>query len=156
MKFVLDTSAILSGKDFPADHELYCSPKVLGELKHGRMKRRLDYLIESGLRIMSPSKETIENVRKHALDTGDIARISDADIEILSLAKELGAVLFTDDYSIQNLARELEVKYQGIAQEGITKKIKWRYRCRGCGRYWDEMHDSCPVCGSELKTTRKI
>jgi UPF0271 protein len=155
MKFVLDTSAILSGKDFSADQELYSSPKILDELKHGRMKRRLDYLIESGLKVMIPSNEIIGEVKKCASETGDIARVTEADIEILSLAKELDAVLLTDDYSIQNLASELNVKYQGVAQEGITKTLKWRYRCKGCGRYWQEMQDSCPVCGSELKTTRK-
>lgn len=112
-------------------------------------------MIESGLKVMSPTKEAVETVRKCARKTGDIARISDADIEILSLAKELNAVLLTDDYSIQNLAAMLDVNYQGIAQEGITKKVRWRFRCKGCGRYWKEMHDSCPVCGSDLKTTRK-
>lgn len=156
MKFVLDTSAILSGKDLSATHELYSSPKILDELKHGRMRRRLNYLIESGLRIMSPSKEIIEMVKKIASETGDIARVTEADIEILSLAKELDAILLTDDYSIQNLATELNIKYQGVAQEGITETIKWSYRCKGCGRYWKELHDSCPVCGSELRTTRKV
>lgn len=155
MKFVLDTSAILSGKDFAADQELYSSPKILDELQHGRMKRRLEYLMESGLRVMSPSKVILEEVRKCASETGDIARVTEADIEILSLAKELDAVLLTDDYSIQNLASELNVQYQGVVQEGITQTLKWRYRCKGCGRYWQKMQDSCPVCGSELKTTRK-
>ena len=155
MKFVLDTSAILSGKDLSSDNELYSSPKILDELKHGRMRRRLDYLIESGLKVMSPTKEILDEVRNCASETGDIARVTEADIEILSLAKELDAVLLTDDYSIQNLATELEVKYQGIAQKGITETIKWRYRCKGCGRYWEKMQDSCPACGSELKTTRK-
>ncbi|UCE37016.1 MAG: hypothetical protein JSW00_16215 [Thermoplasmata archaeon] len=155
MKFVLDTSAILSGKDFSSEYELYSSPGILKEIEHGRMRRRLDYLLESGLKVMSPSKETLKTVRECAQDTGDIARISEADIEILSLAKELDAVLVTDDYSIQNLASKLHVKYQGAAQEGITRIIEWSYRCRGCGRYWEDFHDSCPVCGSELKTTRK-
>ncbi len=155
MKFVLDTSAILSGKNFPDNYELYSSPKILEEIKHGSMKRRLDYLIESRLQVMLPSSATIENVKQCAQDTGDIARVSEADIEILSLAKELDAVILTDDYSIQNLASELDVEYKGVALKEITHTIKWSFRCKGCGRYWDEMHESCPVCGSELKTTRK-
>ena len=155
MKFVLDASAILSGKDFPVNYELYSSPKILEEIRYGRMRMRLDFLIEAGLKVMSPSDESLERVIKCANKTGDMARVTDADIEILSLAKELDAVLLTDDYSIQNLAEELNVKYQGVAQKEITKKIKWLYRCKGCGRYWEEMHDSCPVCGSKLKTTRK-
>lgn len=155
MRFVLDTSAILSGKDFSLEHELYSSPKILEELKHGRMKRRLDYLMESGLKVVEPSSKATEKVKKCASETGDLARVSEADIEVLSLALELECVLLTDDYSIQNIASKLNVKYQGIAQEGIKVTINWKYRCRGCGRYWEKMHDSCPVCGSELKTTRK-
>ncbi len=155
MKYVLDTSAILSGKDFSAENELYSSPKILDELQHGRMRRRLDFLIESGLKVQSPSKESENRVRECAEKTGDLARISGADLEILSLALELDAVLLTDDYSIQNLATELGVKYQGITQKGITEVFKWSYRCKGCGRFWEEMHDVCPVCGSELKTARK-
>ncbi|UCE74176.1 MAG: nucleic acid-binding protein [Methanomassiliicoccales archaeon] len=155
MRYVLDTSAILSGKDIPTDNELYSSPKILDELKHGKMKRRLDFLMESGLRLISPSDKTKEEVKSAAQKTGDIARVSEADIEILSLAMELDAILLTDDYSLQNLASVLNVKYQGIAQKGITKNIKWRNRCTGCGRYWEKMHDSCPVCGSKLKTTMR-
>lgn len=155
MKYVLDTSAILSGKDLPADCELFSSPKILEEIKHGRMKRQLDFLLESGLKVFSPSEKTLAEVALAAERTGDAARVSDADLEILALAMELGAVLLTDDYSIQNLASELDVKYKGIAQKGITKTLKWRIRCTGCGRYWEKMHESCPVCGSQLKTTRK-
>lgn len=155
MKYVLDTSAILSGKDLPADYELFSSPKIVEELKHGRMKRRLDFLIESGLKVLSPSEKSIAEVVAAAENTGDITRVSDADMEILGLAKELNAILLTDDYSIQNIASKLGVEFKGITQEGITKTIKWRIRCKGCGRYWEKMHKLCPVCGSELKTTRK-
>lgn len=155
MRYVLDTSAILSGKDLPADCELYSSPKILDELKHGRMRRRLDFLIESGLKVLSPSEDTLKEVISAANESGDLLRMSQADLEILGLAKELDATLLTDDYSIQNLASILHVDYMGISQDGIKKTLKWRIRCKGCGRYWDTMHPSCPVCGSELKTTRK-
>ena len=155
MRYVLDTSAILSGKDLPADCELYSSPKILDELRQGRMRRRLDFLIESGMKILSPSEDTLVEVVQAAEKSGDISRVSEADLEILGLAKELKATLLTDDYSIQNLASILHVDYMGISQDGIIKTLKWRIRCKGCGRFWDTMHPSCPVCGSELKTTRK-
>ncbi len=155
MRYVLDASAILSGKDFSSEFELYSSPKIVDELQRGRMKRRLAFLIESGLRVMSPSEDTVRTVRKCARDTGDIARVSEADIEILSLAKELDATLLSDDYSIQNIASKLKVEFKGVAQNGITEVYKWSYRCKGCGRFWERMLDSCPVCGSELKTARR-
>ncbi len=154
MRYVLDTSAILSGKDLPADCELYSSPKILEELQHGRMRRRLDFLIESGLRVVSPSEEKLNKVLAAAERSGDISRVSQADLEILGLAMELDATLLTDDYSIQNIASILGVEYMGISQDEIKETLKWRIRCKGCGRYWDTMHPACPVCGSELKTAR--
>jgi UPF0271 protein len=154
MRYVLDTSALLSGKDLPADSEMYTSPKILEELKHGRMRRRLDFLIESGLRVVSPSEGKLKEVLSAAERSGDISRVSEADMEILGLAMELEATLLTDDYSIQNLASILGVDYKGISQDEIKETRKWRIRCKGCGRFWDTMHPSCPVCGSELKTTR--
>jgi UPF0271 protein len=119
------------------------------------MRRRLEFLLESGLKVVSPSEDTLKEVVSAAEESGDISRVSEADLEILGLAKELEATLLTDDYSIQNLAAILNVDYLGISQEGIKRKFKWRIRCKGCGRFWDTMHPSCPVCGSELKTTRK-
>ena len=156
VKYILDTSAILSGKSFSADLELYSSPMIVEEIQHGRMRRHLDYLLEAGLTIMAPSQEVLDLVRKTARESGDIGRVSEADIEILSLARELDAVLLSDDYSIQNLASILGIRFQGVAQEGITEVFEWEYRCRGCGRYFKEMHKACPVCGSELRTKRKM
>lgn len=156
MKYVLDASAFFSGIDFSLENELYTSPLIVEELKHGKMKRKLGYLIESGLKVLSPSENVVEIVRNFAKKTKDIERISKADLEILALALDLNAVLLTDDYSLQNLASFLKIKYQPILQIGITKEIEWRYRCKGCGRYFEKMYNECPVCGSKLKTTFKL
>jgi UPF0271 protein len=155
MKYVLDASAILSGKDISSQEKLYTSPLIVEEIAHGRMRRHLDYLIEAGLEVLTPSDKALQKVEKTAVESGDIGRVSRADMEVLALARELEAVLLTDDYSIQNLASILNIKYQGIAQEGIKETYKWKFRCKGCGRYYDEMYETCMVCGSDLKTIRK-
>jgi UPF0271 protein len=155
VKYVLDTSAILSGKDISSEDDLFSTPLVIEEIKFGRMKRRLDYLIEAGLKVHSPTSENITSVTDAAKETGDMQRISKTDIEVLSLAQELDAIILTDDYSIQNLAKKLGIRYSGISQKGIEKVINWKFRCKGCGRYWEKMHKGCPVCGSELKTARE-
>jgi UPF0271 protein len=155
MKYVLDASAILSGKDISSQEKLYTSPLIVEEIAHGRMRRHLDYLMEAGLEVLTPSERALIKVKKTAVDSGDIGRVSKADIEVLALARELEAVLLTDDYSIQNLASILKIEFQGIAQEGITETYKWGFRCKGCGRFYDEMYETCMVCGSELKTIRK-
>ena len=60
---VLDTSAILSGTQFPANGVMYTSPSVLDEIQGGGKSRRgLDYLLEAGLRVDVPTKGAIQKV----------------------------------------------------------------------------------------------
>jgi UPF0271 protein len=156
MKFILDASAFLSGKDFPANLELYTTPSVIEELKFRRMQKKIGNLIDTGaLTIVSPKKESIETVTKQASETGDIHRLSRPDIEILALALELGGNIITDDYSIQNVATELNVKYLPMVQKGIAKIIDWVCKCKGCKRVWNVMYENCPICGSKIRTARK-
>jgi UPF0271 protein len=135
---------------------MYTSPAVMAEVKPGgKIKRWLSYLIEGGLTIRKPSKDQIEHIRKEAKRTGNYARMSETDFEILALAKELDAILLTDDYSIQNLATVVGVEYRPIAQSGITKKIIWGYRCKGCGVLWEKIYTLCPICGSKVSTVKR-
>jgi UPF0271 protein len=54
---------------------------------------------------------------------------------------------------MQNVAEKLGVSVEVIAREGISERREWLFQCAGCGREFDENHDRCPICGSEL--TRK-
>jgi UPF0271 protein len=75
-------------------------------------------------------------------------------MEVLALALQCKALLMTDDYSIQNLARVLKVDYRAVGMKGIKEVVKWTYRCTGCRREWDENYPDCPVCGSPLRSAR--
>lgn len=152
--YVLDTSAILSAKFFGSD--IAVPPAVLKEIKKGGMAwRHLQYMKAIGLKIISPPKDAIRLVREFASRTGDLPSLSMADIQALALAFHLKATLLTDDYSMQNVAREMKIEYKGIMQEGIKEKFYWRYRCKSCGRYFDEYMETCPVCGGEIKRVRR-
>jgi UPF0271 protein len=59
----------------------------------------------------------------------------------------------TDDYAMQNVTEKLGVAVEAIAREGITEQREWHFQCAGCGREFEEEHERCPVCGSDL--TRK-
>ena len=72
---------------------------------------------------------------------------------VVAAAFELDATLVTDDYAMQNVAEKLEVAVELIAREGISEQRNWLFQCAGCGREFDENHDRCPICGSDL--TRK-
>lgn len=155
--FILDTSAILSGKTINLDPDkLVTTPSVSNELQPGgRDYRTFLFLQERGLAINIPSNESIKKIHQIATETGDINRLSKADIEVLALALDVNqedeATIITDDYSIQNVANELKIKFNPISQDGITKSFKWTYRCSGCGKKFNENIKTCPICGALTK-----
>jgi UPF0271 protein len=156
MKLVIDSSAIFSGKYLGSDNELYTTPGVLSEINPGgRVRKQLEYLLAAGLNVQIPSKDNLTAINTVAEKTGDIGRLSKADIELLALARELGAVLLSDDYSIQNVAIESGIKYEPVAQTGISKVFTWEYKCKGCGMHFQDKLKDCPVCGAGLKPVRK-
>ena len=169
MKLILDTSALLSGKDFfsSTEYKIYTTPKVTDELKRpaknddrSDIERKFEYLVEAGLKIVTPSENSLIKVKTAAERTGDIKRLSPTDLEIIALALELTetheeVIIFTDDYSIQNLSAELDLKFKSVTEKGIAKKFFWKYKCSGCGKEWKEPLDICPICGSKIKTKIK-
>ena len=136
MKLILDSSAILSGKYNSADHEFYTSPSISQELEKSDMNEKFNYMIDAGLRIMAPSRNSLQTVRSGAEKTGDIHRLSELDLELLSLALELDGVILTNDYSIQNLASELNIRFLSLSEEGITNVITWHYQCKSRTDWW--------------------
>jgi UPF0271 protein len=151
MKFVLDSSAILSGKSFSNEHEFYTSPLISQELERSEMSNQFEYMIDAGLRIMAPSMKSIQQVSEGAKRTGDINRLSEPDLELLSLALELDGVIMTDDYSVQNLASEMNIRFVSVDQQEITNVITWQYQCKGCAKIFEKKEKECPVCGSQLR-----
>ncbi|MDH7516837.1 MAG: nucleic acid-binding protein [Candidatus Thermoplasmatota archaeon] len=156
--YILDTSVILSGKTINLDAGMLTTPGVTKEFSTGgKDYRNFQFLLEKGLKIQDPTKESIKKIDEISLKTGDKKRLSDVDKEILALALDLNkndeAVILTDDYSIQNVAQTLKIKFETISQKGITKKFKWTYQCRGCGKKFKENINTCPICGSSIKHT---
>jgi UPF0271 protein len=151
MKYVLDASFFFY--DRPAEGELYTTPSVVDELEDLRSKSRFDVLCAGGLTVAEPSAESKKTVTAAAHRTGDAGVISETDRDVLALALDLSAAICTDDFAVHNIARELTLRSVPM-QQRMAKKRTWRYRCRGCGRYFDRGGE-CPVCGSELKRTLK-
>lgn len=152
--YVLDTSAILSGKIF--ENKIVTSPKVLKEIKpKGHSWRIFEFLKSKGMELISPPKEAVEIVKKKAKQTGDFVKLSEVDIEIIALAYYLKATLLTDDYSMQNVAKELGIKFRSVVEKGIKEKIYWIFKCKYCGKTFKNYYKECPICGGELKKIRK-
>jgi UPF0271 protein len=151
-RLVLDTSALFSMEDLPPGSEAFVTPSVVSELekyKDRRLERWGDLL-----RTSEPTSAAIKKVKEAAQRTGDAGRISSTDLDVLALALDMEAVLLTDDYSIQNLAAYLGIVYRPVGMKGIKRVLKWKYKCIGCGRVFDEKIKECPICGSSLRTVR--
>ncbi|RLF47096.1 MAG: DNA-binding protein [Thermoplasmata archaeon] len=152
IKLVLDTSALMSGRIIGSieDCIIFIPPSVTNEIRKGNLSVKIQYLLESGIiEVKSPSLHSLKVVRDAEKKLKD--SLSSTDRDVLALALDIGAIVATDDYSMQNVASELGISYIGVMQENIREKIVWGWRCRGCGRVFDAKHDNCPVCGSALK-----
>ncbi len=147
MKYVLDSSAIIEGFSPPLDQEIIIPPGVLEEVKNK------GYEFE-GMKIISPERRHIEKIEEIARKTGDFEVLSPVDIEILALALQENAIIITDDYAIQNVAEHMGIKWISLHQRGIKKKVRWKWRCESCGRYYSKYYDTCPVCGGKLRRVR--
>jgi UPF0271 protein len=158
---IIDTSAILSGKSLNInDNRLITTNSVLSEINPGgKDYRNLQFLLEKGLNIYEPSKESIKYIINISKKTGDYTRLSNTDIDILALAFDFKnksefvdkIIILSDDYSIQNISNYLKIEYLNISQSGITKRFKWSYKCMGCGKKFKKNIKTCYICGSSIK-----
>ncbi len=145
--YVLDSSAFIN--EFHTDGDIATIPAVREELED-ESAYRFDALEGSGMHLHIPDGETVERIERAARETGDLETLSRTDVRLVAAAFELDSRLVTDDYAMQNVADRLNVAVEVIDREGIDEQRSWRFQCQGCGREFDEHHDRCPVCGSDL------
>ena len=150
---VIDTAIFIQGVNV----EGVTTPKVVDEVKDPESRLFLEGLISAGkVRVLQPSRESIEAVMEAARKTGELGELSEADLEVLALAYELKGVLFTDDYNLQNIAKTLDIEFRTL-KGGIKRVIRWNYVCIGCGKRFKEEPPggTCPDCGSPVRLIPK-
>ncbi len=146
---VIDAAIFIQGVEV----EGVTTPKVVEEVRDPESRSFIEGLISAGkVRVLVPSTESVEAVKKAARRTGELDELSEADVEVLALAYELKATLLTDDYNLQNIARTIGIKFKTL-KRGIKRVIRWNYVCVGCGRHFPEMppKGACPDCGSPVR-----
>jgi len=160
---VLDTSAFLAGYDpFAQSDEQVTTPKVEEEiLRNSMIKMRFQTAVESGkVKIQTPNQDSA--AKAQATKIGDTFKLSETDMQLLSLAVELKEQgytpkIITDDYSIQNVAKQLAIETTALATHGIKRLLEWIRYCPACYRQYpaDSKFKECQVCGTELKRKPK-
>jgi len=158
---VLDTSAFIAGFDpLTIQSEQYSVPLVKDELVSDSLPwTRLTTAVGSAkLKIRQPNAEFMDRIKEASRKVGDALSLSEADKQVLALALELKStgyspLIVTDDYSIQNVANQIDVEFAPLMTFGIRFRLQWIRYCPACHKKYpsDYRLKVCGVCGTELK-----
>ena len=155
--YVLDASAFINGFE-PKGQFNFTVSLITDEVKDLKSKILLDQVIEEGkIIIKEPKDEFIKELNETISKSGDDLRLSEADKKLLALALDLKSEnenikVLTDDYSMQNVLRILQIPYDSIITEGIKGVYNWVKTCEGCKKEFDADYpfDDCEICGSKV------
>ena len=102
-------------------------------------------------------EEFIKELNETISKSGDDLRLSEADKKLLALALDLKSEnenikVLTDDYSMQNVLKIIDIPYDSIITEGIKGIYNWVKTCEGCKKEFDADYpfDDCEICGSKV------
>ena len=156
--YVLDASAFINGFE-PKGKFNFTVSEITDEVKDLKSKILLDQSIEEGkIIIKEPKEQFFQELNLIISKSGDDLRLSYADKKLLALALDLlneenaNIKVLTDDYSMQNVLKILDIPYDSIITEGIKGVYNWVKTCEGCKKEFDADYpfDDCEICGSKV------
>ena len=155
--YVLDASAFINGFKLNSKNN-FTVPEITEEIKDFKSRLAFDSAIEEGKLIIQDVPTTfIKEVDSIISVSGDVLRLSSPDKKLISLAYMLfdegkNVKVITDDYTIQNTLKIMDIPYSGIITEGIKGVYNWKKVCEGCKKEYgdDYPFDDCEICGSKI------
>jgi endoribonuclease Nob1 len=155
--YVLDASAIIGGFS-SKKYQNFITAAVISEIKDLKSKLILESAIEErSIRILEPELIDIKNVSDVIIKSGDILRLSEVDKNLVALAfrlkrEAMNPVVVTDDYSMQNVLKIVEMPYRSVLTEGIKGIYGWVKVCKGCKKKYppEYVYDECEICGTRI------
>ena len=155
--YVLDASAFINGFQFTSKRN-YTVPEITAEIKDFKSRLNFDNVLSEGLlTIQDVPSEYLSCVHTIISESGDILRLSLPDKKLIALAYLLSQQgenikVITDDYTIQNTLKIMDIPYSGIITEGIHGIYNWKKVCEGCKKEFpdDYPFDDCEICGSKI------
>ncbi|MDR2966713.1 MAG: ribonuclease VapC [Methanobacteriaceae archaeon] len=163
MYYILDASAFIGGFE-PKNSFNFTVSEITEEIRDIKSKIVFNEALKEGnLFIKEPDLKSIKNLELAISTSGDILRLSFPDKKLLSLAIDFkssgkNVKVLTDDYSMQNVLKILNIPYESVLTEGINGVYNWKKTCEGCKREFPDNYefDDCEVCGSEVFKRRII
>jgi UPF0271 protein len=155
--YVLDASAIIGGF-ISKKSDNFVTASVISEIKDLKSKISLERAIEDGsITIMEPEPVDIDDVTAVIKKSGDVLRLSSVDIKLVALGfklkrESMDPMVVTDDYSMQNVLKIVELPYRGVLTEGINEVYGWIKICKGCKKKYppEYDYDECEICGTRI------
>ena len=155
--YVLDASAFINGFQLSSKNN-YTVPEITDEIKDFESRLKLDSALNEGLLsvkdVPSPWTSCVNTI---IYESGDILRLSFPDKKLIALAYMLSqqgenVKVITDDYTIQNTLKIMDIPYSGILTDGIKGIYNWKKVCEGCKKEYPEDYkfDDCEICGSKI------
>ncbi|TFG01106.1 MAG: hypothetical protein EU540_04430 [Promethearchaeota archaeon] len=169
---IFDTNIFLTGIDFNLMNGLiYTTPNIINEIKidkyinkNRNILNKIQAAIDSKKLILkTPSNKYIDEVDKKSELTGDYKALSNTDKELIALTLELketvtnNIMIYTNDYSMENLCSELNIPFSSLFKKGIKSKILWEIYCPYCNEIFKpgNLNKNCEKCGLKLKRRPK-
>ena len=157
ISYVLDASAFINGFQINSNNN-FTVPEITAEIKDFESRLKFDMAIDEGkLVIQDVPIGYISRVNDIISESGDILRLSKPDRKLIALAYMLSeqgidVKVISDDYTIQNTLKIMDIPYSGVMTEGIKGIYNWRKVCEGCKKEYGEDYpfDDCEICGSKI------
>lgn len=153
----LDASALING--FYDKHNLNIMVNsAVHEIKDINAEILLNNCINEGiLKVESVDSSEYDQLNDMLVKSGDLMRLSQTDIDVVALSLKYKSeghdvVTVTDDYSIQNVLKLLNLKFQSVYTKGIEKTVAWEKICKGCRKKYpgNTSEEECEICGSPI------
>jgi len=167
---IFDTNIFLIGIDFNLlKGIIYTSQKVIEEItvkryleKNRNIINRIQAALDSKKLILkAPSDKNLKKIECGSKLSGDYNALSDTDKDVLAIALDLldesnesnnDVIVYTNDYSMENLCSVLDIPFSPLIKKGIKSKIIWEVYCPICRKVYnaEDLNNPCEICGIRL------
>lgn len=155
--YILDASGLINGF-YSKDSLNLMTSSTVNEIKDINTEILLNNcIIEGFIKIEDVDYSNDDEIKEVLIDSGDFTRLSETDKDIVALALKHvrdgdDVITVTDDYSMQNTLKLLNLKFKSVRTKGIKNTIQWKKICKGCRKEYpsDTSLEECDICGSPI------